>query len=655
MKVKRLHIKNFKSIKELEIELSDEDRESDTAILIGSNNVGKSNILKALELFFNYDLKTNDLSKEMFYQMQTDKPIEIEVELFKFTNDEKNKYKDYIIKNNDSEIIKIMRKINLTNNDRYDYKYYIYKQQPRTEWLQKDKVNSNNIMKWWEKPSTLQINGLDFFKFIKDKYNIKKKPTVEQWIDAIEEFIEKYKNKIPFEPTPIEDDKEIRNFIKSEFNCIFIPAISETTEITKKVLTKLISEYIKETITNDDRKVINKILMQTKEIIEDKYYKKIKESLLQEAKNLEIKDIENINIGHPYDADNFIEDATKQIQLLINDGIESSIESKGHGIQRPLIMCLLKLYKSSEDKGDVGKNLLLLIEEPELYLHVRYQQVFYDILHELSKQNKVQVIYSTHSNYFVDFRYFDEICVIRKDKTNGTSVAQLPARYLVEDLKNRYPNTNSTVKSMKDIYSHFFDPRANEGFFADKVILVEGPSEIYVLPRLMKIAGFDIVKHNIAIISTNGIDSMDRYYRIFNEFKIPTYIIIDNDNKKKIKELIALIEEDNDKLLGAITNSSNNTSKLIVGNKIAMFVNELEDFLKDLIGTSNYENYCQEARHYLGLDKKSKTKSKPLINRYIVEKASKKYKDKIENNAELKELIKIINNLNWSKSCLKRS
>ena len=45
MKIKRLHIKNYKSIKELEI-----DDAQDVLILVGRNNSGKSVILDAIRV-----------------------------------------------------------------------------------------------------------------------------------------------------------------------------------------------------------------------------------------------------------------------------------------------------------------------------------------------------------------------------------------------------------------------------------------------------------------------------------------------------------------------------------------------------------------------------------------------------------------------------
>ena len=49
MKIKSIYIKNYKSIKEARIE-----NLGDFNVFIGKNNRGKSNILKALDLFFNW-------------------------------------------------------------------------------------------------------------------------------------------------------------------------------------------------------------------------------------------------------------------------------------------------------------------------------------------------------------------------------------------------------------------------------------------------------------------------------------------------------------------------------------------------------------------------------------------------------------------------
>ncbi len=52
-KIRRIKIKNFRSIRNLDIEVTD------LATFVGDNDSGKSNILKALNLFFNDVTESN--------------------------------------------------------------------------------------------------------------------------------------------------------------------------------------------------------------------------------------------------------------------------------------------------------------------------------------------------------------------------------------------------------------------------------------------------------------------------------------------------------------------------------------------------------------------------------------------------------------------
>ena len=54
MKIKRVKIRNYKTIKNITVNFS-----PDITLVVGKNNIGKSNVLKALEIFFN-NINKND-------------------------------------------------------------------------------------------------------------------------------------------------------------------------------------------------------------------------------------------------------------------------------------------------------------------------------------------------------------------------------------------------------------------------------------------------------------------------------------------------------------------------------------------------------------------------------------------------------------------
>lgn len=81
-RIRRIAIKNFRSIHNLEIDVKD------LTVLVGDNDCGKSNILRALNLFFNGETNpgvsfnfTNDFNRFAFTPAKKAKQIEIEIDL----------------------------------------------------------------------------------------------------------------------------------------------------------------------------------------------------------------------------------------------------------------------------------------------------------------------------------------------------------------------------------------------------------------------------------------------------------------------------------------------------------------------------------------------------------------------------------------------
>jgi putative ATP-dependent endonuclease of OLD family len=69
MRISKVKITSFKTIESVSFDLDN------ITVLIGENNSGKSNILKALDLFFEDSVR--GISEEYFYFKDTSKPINI--------------------------------------------------------------------------------------------------------------------------------------------------------------------------------------------------------------------------------------------------------------------------------------------------------------------------------------------------------------------------------------------------------------------------------------------------------------------------------------------------------------------------------------------------------------------------------------------------
>lgn len=70
-----------------------------------------------------------------------------------------------------------------------------------------------------------------------------------------------------------------------------------------------------------------------------------------------------------------------------------------------------------------------------------------------------------------------------------------------------------------------------ELFFTKKCVLVEGPSEKYGLPKLLKLSGCDVENFSVSIIPTWGKTKIKNYQIICKVFGINYYTIYDHDKE----------------------------------------------------------------------------------------------------------------------------
>lgn len=309
-----------------------------------------------------------------------------------------------------------------------------------------------------------------------------------------------------------------------------------------------------------------------------------------------------------------LDDVFGSVDMYADDGLSTSIAAKGHGLQRYVILTILRAYvefrREGTDDRPKGRTMLLLIEEPELYLHPHAQRALMQVLRTIATAQD-QVLYSTHSNLFLDMKHFDEICLVRRrqhGKGFATEVTQLSMNATIDDLEARHSHTNPTPQSMRERYSHAYNPIRNEGFFADKVVVVEGQSEEYSLPIYADALGFNFDRDNISVVSAGGKGIIDRLYRVFNEFGIPCYLIFDGDkdhHESDVKNQTRLLMQ----LMGREDAVPEHT---IIDGKFTVFANKWEDELANSV--ADYSSLVQKARQELGIDANS---GKPLISRYI--------------------------------------
>jgi hypothetical protein len=158
--------------------------------------------------------------------------------------------------------------------------------------------------------------------------------------------------------------------------------------------------------------------------------------------------------------------------------------------------------------------VVLLIEEPELYLRPQAQRYLYRLLREFALAGN-QVIYSTHSPAFLNVTRLDELVFVERLPETGTRALQ--------------PEPVSADEDFRVMTE--FDAARSELFLARAVVLVEGLTEKLVLPFVFSALGHDVDREAISIIECGGKPNIPLFARICRATGIPFVVVHDSDRK----------------------------------------------------------------------------------------------------------------------------
>lgn len=250
----------------------------------------------------------------------------------------------------------------------------------------------------------------------------------------------------------------------------------------------------------------------------------------------------------------------KVVPLMTEDAFTGEISKKGHGLQRALIFTLLShlarvknvpAAPSAETDADAptpppivarGPNLILGIEEPELYQHPNRCRHFAALLRRLSADDAAetpgtQVILTTHSPLFISLEHFEEVRLVQKQSpqdalTPGCGVISAAT---LESLRHAWAiacnkkDDAVTINSMLARMRSFMSSQASEGFFADTVVLVEGASDVAVLCQTAHERQVDWIARGVGVLPVGGKSNIGAPFLVFTSLKIPTYYVFDAD------------------------------------------------------------------------------------------------------------------------------
>lgn len=243
------------------------------------------------------------------------------------------------------------------------------------------------------------------------------------------------------------------------------------------------------------------------------------------------------------------------------------IDHFGSGFQRHFIYSLIQLgakYVSkkapAKDKDFAPTLNLVLFEEPEAFLHPTQQDELARNLVAVSEGDGWQIAASTHSPRFVS-RNSSRIPAIihldRKDKAastyqiDDTAWSELvDANHAINQVATKYPKVQKTMEAedlkpeMEAVkYFLWLNPDRAGVFFAQQVLLVEGPTETALINKLCDDGKLQL-PWGTYVLDCLGKYNIHRFMNLLAGLGITHAVIHDDDeNRDEHQELNQLIAD----------------------------------------------------------------------------------------------------------------
>lgn len=493
MYLSKIRIRNFRSIKDVEIKIIDGKN-----IIVGRNSVGKSNIFSAINIVlgeFNPIYKSSKLSEDDFYYSHDKETGEFKRSNEIFITCELSKSHDFFIDCQELD---------------ESCKLPIYGETLGTGKNRKKKFKSIKLLDLYNTKSIFDITETNFNKCWIS-------PKESKYSDIINRS-----NKIVYVFRAMIDDlgdihKEMRMLFYSEADnswymsfrapirseiilSAVLPSFRDPSNQLKvnqySWFGKLVQQVSQESDVMEDLRIAFDDVNRISDSMFDQFRCDFQEEVMDRV-------FPDSSIHFQMNADSRSE-IYKTLKVYVDDGFKSEISSKGSGFQSAFVINMFKKYA---DMRSLNSTAVLCIEEPELYLHPHARRV-------LSRQIDVfcesghQAIITTHSTDFLNDIDFGINIISCKKTKNGTKTRQL---------------------SLKDYKNIFIFDYQTEIFFADLVIICEG-LESYLIKQVAEYYHDGILDaRNISVISVQGKDQIPDFAKLLCSIGIKCCIICDFD------------------------------------------------------------------------------------------------------------------------------
>lgn len=227
--------------------------------------------------------------------------------------------------------------------------------------------------------------------------------------------------------------------------------------------------------------------------------------------------------------------------------------SYGQGFQRHLIFTLIRLaarYNAPPivpTKKDFSPRLTwILFEEPEAFLHPSQIDALNASMEKIAADEGSQILISTHSPQFVSRNIEDLPSLARLCKTGAQSTIkqvskaalqsilatnqQDLAKWQAAGIQIDPDDFQVDMESVK--YALWLNPLRCSAFFANRILLVEGATEAALIGYMFNEGQIPNPSGGVFVFDAIGKYNIHRFMNLFSELGIPHAVLYDHDSGK---------------------------------------------------------------------------------------------------------------------------
>lgn len=266
------------------------------------------------------------------------------------------------------------------------------------------------------------------------------------------------------------------------------------------------------------------------------------------------------------------------LKIVAKEGDKTcSFDEFGTGEQQILLLSFVKAYAETFK----GETFILGIEEPEAHLHPIAQRWLSKNISDIAKSH-VQIIISTHSPEFMDIDNLEGFTKTYKEDNKTKIIQHTPQKLVDECIKLKVPAGSVNPSNILTFYKTktFYDQL--RGFFARKIILVEGESEFFSISNYFQNYGYYLVKNGVEIINCRGKAQIPRNYRLFKSYSYKCFCLFDADMQDVNNQEFANLFNFNAEQM------TTDEDKFVAGDEYGYFGKDFESYLRSNI--TEYQN-----------------------------------------------------------------